>query len=104
MKKLQKNAALETLKEILKEGDTVYGIVKNVSKSGLSRVMRFYVIKENAPIRLTWLVGELLGARYSDKFEGIVIRGCGLDVYADTVFRVSNKVFGDETKLKTGYL
>lgn len=100
----RKNESLAALKTILKVGDTIYGIVKKVSPSGLSRVMRFYVIKENNPVSLTSLVGDLLGSKHNYKIEGVVIKGCGIDVCADTVFKVSNRVFGNETKLKAGYL
>ena len=46
----EREQAIEALKKILVQGDTIYGVVRSVAKSGLSRTIDFYVIKYNSQI------------------------------------------------------
>jgi hypothetical protein len=44
------------------------------------RVLDVYIIKDNAPLRLSWSVAIVAGAGYDKRHEGVRAGGCGLDV------------------------
>jgi hypothetical protein len=96
--------SLETLKKFLKEGDTVYTIVKRVSRSGMSRLIKFYTIKENKIVDLSCDVASILGCRYSYDKDGVKVDGCGMDMCFASVYKVASELCDDGYKLITGYL
>ncbi len=104
MKDIQKQESLKTLKNILTPNDTIYGLVRKVSSSGLSRTMDFYTIKQNKPISVSYHIANILGCRYDSSLNGAKINGMGMDVCLDAVLKLSIQVFGDAKKLKAGYL
>jgi hypothetical protein len=80
--------------ESLNKGDTIYGIVKSVSASGMSRRIKFYTIKDNKPVFLTWSIGQLLG--YKVKEDGTIrVDGVGMDMIFKVVFDLGSIVHND---------
>lgn len=83
-KQVKKQEALDRLKALIGKGETVYTVLRSVSKSGMSRRIDFYVIKEDKPIWITGSVAEVLGLRYSmddwSKQKGAGVSGCGMDM------------------------
>lgn len=75
---MQKEAIAELL-EILKPGDTVYTLLRHVSKSGMMRRIDLYIIRDNEPRRISYLVADALGYKIGEK-QGIVVSGCGMDM------------------------
>lgn len=104
MNDIQQKESLTVLKKILVPNDTIYGVVRKVSSSGLSRIVEFYAIKQDKPILISYHIANVLEFVYNRKKNGVVIKGCGMDMCWDTVCRVSWQLFGSESKLKTGYL
>jgi hypothetical protein len=89
MRKLQDKAkAREYLLEVLKPGDTVYTSLRHVSRSGMYRVVRLFVIRDNKPIDITWNVASLCEG-YDDRHEGAKVSGCGTDVGFELVYNTS---------------
>lgn len=90
-KKSEKDAARDEavaeLRKILEPGDTVYGIVRTVSKSGMSRTMTFYAIKDNRPVYLTGYMSKALGLTVVRGWHDAVrVHGCGMDMIFATVY------------------
>lgn len=80
--------AKRQLLECLKPGDKVYTILRQVSRSGMSRHISC-VIKSDGGIRdITYLVGRVLGERRADD-GGLVRSGCGMDMGFDTIYSLS---------------
>jgi hypothetical protein len=78
----------------LDKGDTIYGIVKSVSASGMSRTIKFYTIKDNRPVFLTWSIGQLLG--YKMKEDGTIrVSGVGMDMIFKVVYDLGYVVYSD---------
>ena len=78
----------------LDKGDTIYGIVKSVSASGMSRRIKFYTIKDNRPVFLTWSIGQLLG--YKMKEDGTIrVDGVGMDMIFKVVYDLGYVVHND---------
>lgn len=92
------DAAVEKLREFLKPGDTVFGIVKHVSKSGMSRSISFYKMyqREDGQIDYLWLshlFATALDWPFDEKHEAVKVQGCGMDMIFHTVYSVSRRLF-----------
>jgi hypothetical protein len=96
------------LLDILKQGDTVYCVLRSVSKSGMSRRIDFYVIKDNRPI---WLTGHM--AVLSDRDaqtcgKGMRVDGGGMDMGFHEVYNLARRLWPegnlDRTDRDAGYL
>ena len=78
----------------LDKGDTIYGIVKSVSASGMSRTIKFYTIKDNRPMFLSWSIGQLLG--YKLREDGTIrISGVGMDMIFKVIYDLGAVVHND---------
>ena len=78
--KEEKARAIEQLRAILNPGDTVYCILRHRSASGMSRVIEFIAIKDNAPRRLSGYISTALSMPYNRKHDGVTVSGCGMDM------------------------
>lgn len=58
----------------------VHVVVRNVSPSGNSRCLDFFVIKNNSLTSISPLIAKVLGLKQSDKYFGLIVRGCGMDM------------------------
>lgn len=89
----EKADARDRLSALLPPGTTVYGIVRTVSRSGMSRTIDFYVFPGGEPVFLSALFARLLGLR--QKEGALVVRGCGMDMVFSLVYDVSAALHGD---------
>lgn len=102
--------AKETL-SFLKQGETVHGIIRSVSASGMSRVMSFVVADKDSNgvpyIRnITHSVAKIIG-RPCLNYHGqnaIRISGCGMDMIFKVVYDLSSELFGDGYALRSNQL
>jgi hypothetical protein len=73
-----------TLLKILKDGYNVYSLVVNVSQSGLSRNIRFFIIHDNRIIDITYFFIKLKVAGGKASIgkirECINVKGCGMNI------------------------
>jgi hypothetical protein len=96
--------AIISLRQLLKPGDTVYCVLRNVSRSGMSRSIDLYVMKNNEPRRITCTAGLVLGYPLDRKNDGLKVRGCGMDMGFHCVYSLSHAMFpggfGETAKLK----
>lgn len=97
--KENKDRAIDSLKTLLVKGDRVYGIVRSVARSGMSRTIDFYVIKDNQPIYLTVSMSDALGIP-QNKGGALKVAGCGMNMIFATVYDLSRCLFGDGYSLK----
>ena len=88
-KREQKENSLNTLKNLIKEGDTVYTSLQSVSSTGMSRRLNVYIAKDNRIINITWHVANVLEYRYNEQKESLVIGGCGMDMGYHLVYSLS---------------
>lgn len=103
---------MELLKKFLQPGDTVYGIVKSVSRSGMSRRIKFYTISKperaDEKTRLVFLTGymaHVLGYKMGD--DGCInVSGCGMDMVFATVYNLGRTLWpkgdGKYTRYRNG--
>lgn len=107
-KKADVNEARERLAMLLKpvqltaakrpEGDaefqTVYMLVRTVSRSGMSRTISAWIVDEHGELeRLDWCIAQVTGWALS-KNGGVKIDGCGMDMGFHMLDYVTHTVFG----------
>lgn len=76
------------LRAMINPGDTIYTSLKHVSRSGMYRVIRLYVMVDNHPQNIDWLASQLLEG-YDDRHEGCKASGCGMDMGFALVYHLS---------------
>jgi hypothetical protein len=92
LKDEEEKEALLQLREILEPNDTIYIVLNGESKSGMTRWINLYVIKDNKPYRILHLIAKALGEKIDFEKEGIKIGGIGYDVGLDVVERLNEKL------------
>jgi hypothetical protein len=90
-----KKQAREALLRILEKGDTVFCVLRSVSRSGMSRNIDFYVIKDNRPQYLTGYMAALYGRTIgtSSNHMGLKINGCGMDMGFHEVYNLARTLW-----------
>lgn len=74
-----KEEARAYLLKLLKPGDTIYTVLNHVSRSGMSRSISLYVVKDGENVYLSGYAARVMGEK-RDRFDGITIGGCGMDM------------------------
>lgn len=101
-----RDEAREHLRDVLKPGDTVYTVLRHVSRSGMSHSIDLYKVEaddqERDGARILWLSGwaaQAMGRRQSTArgpaHEAIVIGGCGMDMGFALVYDLSHALYGE---------
>lgn len=101
----EKNEAIARLHEILKPGDRVFGIVRTVSRSGMSRTIDFFAFKAAGPDEpgrkhcgevdryyLSGYIATALGYN-RDKSGALKVQGCGMDMIFHVVYSLGYVLF-----------
>jgi hypothetical protein len=88
----QQNAIVE-LDKILRDipSDTIYTVLRHVSSSGMQREISVKMIDADRIIHLDYLVSTALGLKQG-KHNGIVVRGCGMDMGFHIVYNILRAV------------
>lgn len=94
IRKDERAEAIEQLRKWLQPGDTVYTVLRHVSRSGMQREISLYVIKDGEPQWLDGYASKALGERIG-KREGLVVGGCGMDMGFHLVYNLSRTLFAD---------
>lgn len=97
----EREEARESLRKLLPVGSTVYGIVRDVSANGMSRVITFHVVDREGRIGdVTGLVaratsvGRIVEARSYRTSWGLRVEGCGMDMVHHVVQSLSYAIHG----------
>lgn len=91
--KTEAEIAADDLREIVKPGDTVFTILRHVSRSGMLRAIDCYVYRDNEPRRITWSVAKACGFTYSRRHEALTVGGCGMDMGFHVVYTLGRVLF-----------
>lgn len=86
------------LEQWIKKGDTIYSVVTTVSRSGLSRRAKFYVVVDGRIVPITYLIADALGETI--KYDEVVLKGVGLDVCFDAVLRTGRLLYQESYYFK----
>ena len=90
MKKPNKTAMIGPYR--VKPGEKVHIICRNVSRSGMSRRMDFYLLRNNRLHYITGHVADITG--YKQHSDGALkVSGCGMDMGFAVVYDLSHRLF-----------
>lgn len=90
--KAERDDAIAKLREWIKPGDTVYTILRSVSRSGMSREIAVVIMRDGSDLHPNYLVAKAIDARQG-KRDGIVMGGCGMDMGFALVYELSHAMF-----------
>lgn len=86
---------IETLRELLPPGSTVFCILRFVSRSGMSREISFLTGAAEGGLRdVTGLFG-IVGEYRRGNRDGLKVSGCGMDMGFSVVYDVSRRLYPD---------
>lgn len=86
-------AAKEELRTMLKPGSEILTTVKHVSKSGMTRVISTRFIKDGQLLDLDHPIAQVTGNKLHNKYYGIKISGCGMDMGFALVYELSHALY-----------
>lgn len=92
----ERTEALARLQEWLRPGDTVYTILRHVSRSGMQRTIAPVVFldgRADNPRFLYWNVALALGMTPDRHREGVKVGGGGMDMGFHLVYELSARLF-----------
>lgn len=98
--KAEREEARAALREILTPGDTVWTVLRHVSKSGMSRDIDAYLLttgRDGKPDRV-WLSRRIARAgvgTWNDRRETVRMGGCGMDMGFALVYELSHALWPD---------
>lgn len=93
-KEIRINAALERLHKLVKPGDTVYTILRAVSKSGMTRKVDAIVIIDGVPVNLNGCIETICDGIFGyDKNGNLVVSGCGMDAGFEIVYNLGEILY-----------
>lgn len=96
LKQQEKQESIAWLKEHIADGDTVYTILRHVSRSGMQRVVSVVLIcgkgtGKTYTLHPNFHVSQALGIRLKrDGNDGLVMGGCGYDAGYQIVHDLSH--------------
>lgn len=99
--KVEQQKAIEQLREWLKPGDTVYTILRNVSRSGMSREIGVAIMRDGSMLHPNYSVSKALNYR-TGKRDGIIMGGCGMDMGFALVYNLGRTLFPEGFALPEG--
>ena len=92
----------EKLRAKLKPGDTLYTVLRSVSRSGMSRVIDVYRLytDEKGEVQtdyLSYWIAKACGMTFQEKRgpEGIKVGGCGMDMGFHIVYELGQTLYPD---------
>jgi hypothetical protein len=96
----EKEKARGTLLEMVKPGDTIYTVLRHVSRSGMQRSISLFTNGEEGPFDITYFAARVLGGRVDQKNGGIKVGGCGMDMGFHIVYNLSYCLFPEGFKVE----
>ena len=91
--KTEQKESLAHLRELLYPGEVIYTQCQHVSKSGMTRWLDLYVMKNNQPHRITWDVCAAAGYTFCNRRGQLKIEGCGMDMGFSAVYNLGRSLW-----------
>src|SRR5690242_7664671 len=88
----ERDDATTTLRGWIKPGQTVYTILRNVSRSGMSREIGIVLLEDGVDRHPNYMVGKALGYRVG-KRDGLIVGGCGMDMGFHVVYHLARTLW-----------
>jgi hypothetical protein len=88
----EREASFNYLCDVCPPGTTVYTMLVSVSRSGMSRTMRVFVVHDSIIVNITHHVARVIDYRMRD--GAMVVKGCGMDMGYHVVHSLSYALHG----------
>lgn len=92
-KEAERENAIARLREMVKPGDTVYTVLRHVSRSGMQRSISVVIVQDGVPHDMSWAVARVLEWRFDRDRDGIKVNGCGMDMGFHLVYSLSYALY-----------
>jgi hypothetical protein len=92
---MEQQEAIDKLHELLKPGDTVYTVLRHVSRSGMTRAISPIIMTDDGPWEISYLACPALGWRFNERHGGVTVSGCGMDTGFHLVYEISREMYPD---------
>ena len=96
--KSDREEAISKLRDWIKPGDTVYTVLDHVSRSGMSRRIRFVLLEKDDKGNVidrhpNWAIGKAVGLSHAKRdgseLDSLRVDGCGMDMGSHVVYHLS---------------
>ncbi len=91
----------------INKNETIYTILRGVSRSGMTRYIDCYIIRGNDPLMISAQVAEALHRSYNTspaRSIGIICHGTGMDMGFELVYSYAQAIFKDGYALKQRWI
>lgn len=95
MTEVKEKPYIQTVLENAPSTTRIYSIVRHVSKSGMTRLIDFYVMVDNRPMWVTPAIRDILGYKQDDKTGALKVGGTGMDMCFHVVHSLGYKLHND---------
>lgn len=92
--------AIENLKRFFPPGSTVYTILRHVSASGMTRHIGIVALESDdqagrslIDFHPNWLASKAIGARLNKRGDGLIVRGCGMDMGFHVAYTLARSLY-----------
>jgi hypothetical protein len=82
----------ERLRSELPPGASVATQVLHVSRSGMSREIGAYIVRDGEIVNISWEVAAITGQRYGQR-GGVIVGGAGMDMTFHLVYGLSRRLY-----------
>lgn len=89
------------LLKMIKPGDSVWCNVVSVSRSGMSRTIKFYIVNDGRIRNISGYVATLTGSQWA-KNGGVKFNGCGMDMRFHGVYSLGRALWPNGTPVPHG--
>lgn len=91
----ERTDAVDHLREIYPKGSTVLTILRHKSDSGMSRVISVVQVDGDTVRDWSYRVARAVNEKFSERYDGVVVHGAGMDMGFDLVYRLATALYGD---------
>lgn len=81
----------------IKPNDSIYTKVTHVSRSGMSRKIQAFMVRDDDIVNITRWVAAVNDDRYDRDSREITVNGCGMDMCFDLVYRLGHYLWPEGT-------
>lgn len=85
------------LRSELPPGSSVTTQILHVSRSGMSREIAAFIVRDGQVVNISWEVAAITGQRYGDR-GGVIVGGAGMDMTFALVYGLSSRLYPDGFK------
>jgi len=95
--------ALDNLRTWMPRGSTVYLVLRHRSRGGMTREIGVVVFQGQTVLHMNAAIAEAFGYRIG-KRDGVIVRGCGMDMGFALVSRIAVALHDEQRALKHEWL